>query len=47
MSFYSEMAGLEDERRGVDVVKLDFGKTINIISDNIPVDKQIKYSLDK
>ena len=44
---YSKITGLVDETRAVDVVYLDFGKTFSTVSHNIPIDKLIKYSLDK
>lgn len=40
------MTGFVDEGRAVDVVYLDFRKTLNIVSHNILIDKLMKYRPD-
>lgn len=47
IAFYGETTGLVHERRAVDVVYHDFGRTFNLVSNNIPINKLIKNSRDK
>ncbi|KAK4832744.1 hypothetical protein QYF61_025273 [Mycteria americana] len=46
-AFHSEMTGLMNERRVVDIFCLDFSKVFDTVSRNIPIDKLTKYRLDK
>ncbi|GAB0176176.1 mitochondrial enolase superfamily member 1 [Grus japonensis] len=41
------MAGSVDDRRAADVVNLDFCKAFDTVSPKIPIDKLMKYRLEK
>ena len=46
-AFYSEMTSPMGEEGGVDVVYLNFSKAFDSVSNNILINKLMKYRLDK
>jgi len=47
INFCSEMTGLVDKGRAVDIVYLDFSEAADIVSHNILIDKLLMHGLGK